>query len=168
MSDEIMKYVTDIVNSIDFENQYQERIDALLKRPVKFRALWQHDETGRFCFTYYDTSIPIIPLRRYHLVKKDMQFTGFIDKNGKDVYELDILRFPPEAIKVFDLDRAYVLVGYKEGAFMYGRSIDPFVMNTYLWIGTNYSKNFEVVSNLYENPELLQCDLSQLGTNYEH
>ena len=49
--------------------------------------------------------------------------------------------------------RRNCLVGFHEGAFMYGRHEDPEHMDTYLWMACQCRK-VEVIGNIYENPGL--------------
>ena len=70
-----------------------------------------------------------------------MQFTNLKDKNGKEIYEGDILRSPAnEFFEVFWNDTA-------------GR----WVFNGFCFDVENL-KFFEVIGNIYENPELLKGD----------
>ena len=67
--------------------------------------------------------------------------TGLKDKNGKEIYEEDIL----------SLHQYYYLVGwYKYGWFL--RAIDNF--NDLKPISAY--KNLKIIGNIYENPELLK------------
>lgn len=71
-----------------------------------------------------------------------MQFTGLTDKNGKEIYEGDIL----------SLDDIIVPVTFDDGCFQIVTSSSqgksPLVAER--------SKRFEVIGNIHENPELLQ------------
>lgn len=69
-----------------------------------------------------------------------MQFTGLKDKNGKEIYEGDILEYVErDWNKLKDLTVRCDVV-FEDGAFK--PSIDP--------------ENSEVIGNIYENPELLK------------
>jgi uncharacterized phage protein (TIGR01671 family) len=76
-----------------------------------------------------------------------MQFTGLIDKNGKEIYEMDILKVDWSGVE----NEEYIVVN------KYNK---PFVME---WMGYEYPpfsrylpmpKDIEIIGNVYENPEL--------------
>ncbi len=82
------------------------------------------------------------------------QYTGLKDKNGEEIYEGDII--------TTDLERNYLIVEYRNGAFMlncndgledyydifFATSDEP----------TEVYKYGEVIGNIYENPELLEVE----------
>jgi uncharacterized phage protein (TIGR01671 family) len=81
-------------------------------------------------FNYSKIPMPII-----------MQFTGLIDKNGKEIYEGDICN-----TRDGDLLTCY---SYNEFIYMVLFSEEHSGVNGYA------QKDLEVIGNIYENPELL-------------
>ncbi|MCT0476977.1 YopX family protein [Lactococcus cremoris] len=83
-----------------------------------------------------------------------MQSTGLKDKNGTEIYEGDILQL--HAIFLAPDDK----IGYLEYSPKYGYSIifegNRLYRQEY-WASTN-KLNYEVIGNIYENPELLRED----------
>lgn len=80
-----------------------------------------------------------------------MQSTGLIDKNGKEVFENDVIR---------DSDGFEGIVQYDESYGMYGIAYLPTLSNgidmTFEELKDNFRNKFEVIGNIYENPELVE------------
>lgn len=115
-------------------------------KEIKFRA-W----TGNIMI--YDVIVwdgnTILEIDEYHHshkeVKSIMQYTGLKDKNGKKIYENDIIKYDFKwkiGIGEDEIDR-----------------IGEVVMDEYMWCVDEHSINrvsdVEVIGNLYENKELL-------------
>lgn len=84
-----------------------------------------------------------------------MQSTGLFDKNGKEIFEGDIIRYN---IDVVDIKRHptlgfYTVLDGREGFFGDGMSIDDFEEDV-----KEFSKTAEIIGNIYENPELLEVE----------
>ena len=83
------------------------------------------------------------------------QFTGLVDKNGKEIYEGDILQWGYGEYKVKHE------VVFQNGAFGYfygdGISFVPYAGNTnFDFARFGKDDSFEVIGNIHDNPELLE------------
>jgi len=89
------------------------------------------------------------------LTKVDvMQFTGLKDKNGKEIYKGDILRIINEYDKVNITEVKFI-----DGGFTVEDDFGEYDMTTIGWainIWDNENSNYEIIGNIYENPDLLK------------
>lgn len=82
-----------------------------------------------------------------------MQSTGLKDKNGKEIFEGDIVRYN---IDVVDIKKHptlgfYTVLNGREGFFGDGMIIEDFEKDA-----EEFSQIVEITGNIYENPELLE------------
>ena len=85
---------------------------------------------------------------RYEVIPETVgQFTGLTDKNGKKIFEGDIVRFSHEAY-----DEDFI------GAVIFDECESGFILkNGDGWVGFSYiGECYEVIGNIHDNPELLE------------
>lgn len=125
-------------------------------REIKFRGKLVNSNEwaeGNLCKRVDDTYI-ITPdetvLGKYGKVDKNTigQYTGLHDKNRKEIYEGDILRFS-------DVDTAVVEWNSEYGSFTVKPIQDYYFDSEILGHTIEYNK-VEVIGNIYDNPELLE------------
>jgi len=150
-----------------------------MSREIKFKYIWSNPEKTNFItqiFTLDEIEAgnqfmvlenePL--LKDYKLIAR-VQFTGLLDKNGKEVFKNDIISTPHffnwtitgyEKRKVFFKDGAF---GVKENehGFIALKSLFKGVESSKTYI-SNYGEVyrefepvFEVIGNIFQNPELL-------------
>lgn len=83
-----------------------------------------------------------------------MQSTGLKDKNGKEIFEGDVLTNGMDIVDVRNHETLgfYTLVNGREVFFGHGTSIEEFEENI-----EGFTEIAEVLGNVYENPELLEA-----------
>lgn len=136
-----------------------------MTRPIKFRA-WDSDKSKMVDVYAIDwagkddrrpTSINYPQGKLYDAPEdfggaiKLMQFTGLTDKNGKEIYEGDIVKK--------DYDKANYQVAWTDDCYGSKLGFDLLDVNGdchEYYYGGFYPKEVEVIGNIYENPELTQ------------
>lgn len=110
-----------------------------MKRVIKFRA-WSAHERKMYQDALYvaDNEDDINPWIY-------MQFTGLKDKNGKDLYESDIVSYIDDSMEPVtgEIDTPHEVVSMEIG--INGSAFLEFLS----W------NEFEIIGNIYENPNLL-------------
>lgn len=116
-----------------------------MNREIKFRA-WDKINKEMIHFSLFER-----PTACYGKNCEIMQYTGLKDKNGKEIYEGDVMTVnmsnPPQkdknqpvVVEWSGVDLRYVIVTQYAGDFPLG----------------NYTSSVcEIIGNIYENPELL-------------
>lgn len=118
-------------------------------REIKFRA-WDQQEMRMYRVGLLDCQrmqiVPPTPDEEAVLTRHDdielMQFTNLKDKNGKEIYEGDLVGEPG----------FYFPVTYFDAAFHIGNS-QPLI--EWLHARSRRGEDTEVIGNIHENPELL-------------
>lgn len=112
-----------------------------VKKMLRVKALiFENDKTRCMCGYAYD----------FYLEDEDailMQSTGLHDKNGKEIFEGDIL-----ASEIYPVNGA---VEYRANLGMWVNCLKEYSYYEYLG---NVASNREIIGNIYENPELLEVE----------
>ena len=108
-------------------------------RTIKFRAWNEEHKMMSEPFTLEQLQ----GCKAYFVGSIFQQFTGLLDKNGKEIYEGDIVQTPNYDYDPSNGDNPYDISEIKWG-------------NTG-WIINDYGSNedVEIIGNIYENPELI-------------
>jgi len=132
-----------------------------MNREIKFRAIVPVNSDGPKSMQYFDLS-KIDDCSRIAYADYDanalMQYVGFCDKNGRDIYEGDILNGRNQVLKI-------VYWCEKRAAFCESEQFKPVpAKHSFAKLYDKFKSHFnhngslinhEVVGNIYENPELL-------------
>jgi uncharacterized phage protein (TIGR01671 family) len=117
-------------------------------REIKFRA-WDDEE--KFMIDaedfYFDSDEPLADLfssAKYRYVL--MQYVGIKDKNGKEIYEHDIVKTPAGYWGDNVIKANIGTIEYLDVEFIVNCAIPEYCQ----------FNEFEVIGNIYENPELLE------------
>jgi uncharacterized phage protein (TIGR01671 family) len=93
---------------------------------------------------------------------KVMQFTGLLDRNGHEIFEGDVLKSVEhdEVYKVDDITPVHrhthvTNIGYFSGKKYYHRD-NPASRYDNMDDWMSWAEMYEVIGNIYENPELLK------------
>jgi uncharacterized phage protein (TIGR01671 family) len=105
----------------------------------------EHDDCD--CFFEPESFCGVLENERYVV----MQFTGLLDRNGKQIYEGDILRYPLEE-EIISIRWDTTGANWQ---FDTHKAFDDGVGRGNWDFKSGIAKNSEVIGNVFENPELL-------------
>ena len=83
------------------------------------------------------------------------QYTGLADKNGRKIFEGDVVKINDDVKEKFDISDGAVI--YRGGSFIIGS--DGGTLNSLFVIADfNYVFRGEVIGNIFDNPELMKSN----------
>ena len=94
-------------------------------------------------------------IQKQTLATEVMQYTGLKDKNGKEIYEGDIIT---TEIKYLDHLKQYI-IGFRNGTFCFlenDEEVQVWDDGINKWHSLENIYSIRVVGNIYENPEILK------------
>jgi uncharacterized phage protein (TIGR01671 family) len=125
---------------------------TMQQRPIKFRA-WDRQE-HRYEYRNDVLDYWLSHPERYVIE----QFTGLLDKNGKEIWEGDIVRIPgwkPGEYQIVFIEGAFCLGAIKKDEQF---NVGQFVADIHYIQSGGEGPRAEVIGNLHENPELLKVE----------
>ena len=126
-----------------------------MNRQIKFRA-WDNVDFMTKPFTLED-----IVMGRTRFAEMDstlMQYTGLKDKNDKEIYEGDIVRWKQASGGVLSPDENTYICQIKWSRTGWACEEIKALKDDYHSRFTLIPSHLEVIGNIYENPELLDND----------
>jgi uncharacterized phage protein (TIGR01671 family) len=116
-----------------------------MNREFKFRG-WEKDYSFMFATTTLEEMLSD-PICSENI--ELMQYTGLKDKNGKEIYEGDIVN-----IKEYPLSSPFTII-YEDGSYYFAEILENNEYDREDVLGYYKPEEIEVIGNIYENSELL-------------
>lgn len=86
-----------------------------------------------------------------------MQFTGLLDKNGKEIYESDIVQIPDDYEEYSWMAGEVREIYYRDGCFRFKPKREGFDRGHHI----DEDNTMEIIGNIYSNPKLLSITIPQ-------
>lgn len=124
--------------------------DPDVEKMLRVKALvFEHDKTRCVCGYAYD----------FYLEDEDatiMQSTGLLDKNGREIFEGDIVKRYRNPLFKAEWEYQIETVVKREACLLLGKKLGKNFAT--MSFGSPFTKSdlLEVIGNVYENPELLE------------
>ena len=160
------------MEEIEKVEECEKEIKLNKKREIEFRA---KDRTGIMNFDWFYGSLDLTTNKEFpKIICKDRfgntmfidtdketigQYTGLKDKNGKKIFEGDIVKLT-ETNYNYEWT-AVVEFGNPNGEYVWGWNLKPITkdvecnLDILCWVEMPIGATCEVIGNIYDNPELI-------------
>ena len=132
-----------------------------MERENKFRLTYQHDETGRITQRVIKVGQPIPEIgERWGKPVAIDEYIGLHDKNGKEIYEGDIIQIDKDgqvwSVEYDELSARFIVYNQLNSNRDFNFDYEQTYVNCPI-VEVYSTKAFypEVIGNIYENPELI-------------
>ena len=124
---------------------------------LKFKAQKSHNnETVYFDLKYFlENDDDKMPDGMQYVLKNIRQFTGFKDKNGKEIYDMDIIGDWTDVDGKMDQSKQTVYFDEMLGGWMLDNSLKQDRSLCYSLHAELQDFEYEIIGNVFENPDLL-------------
>jgi uncharacterized phage protein (TIGR01671 family) len=133
-----------------------------MTREIKFKYIWSNPAKTNFIseiFTLDEieagnqfTVLENEPLLKDYKLIAMVQFTGLLDKNGKEIYEGDLLQYDGYNFKLINKEKIYQIKYDDNLAQYYSYNLEN-SFETFLVVRA--WKESKIIGNIYKNPELI-------------
>ncbi len=133
-------------------------------RQIKFRAISIEDDNDGWVYGYYTYSSPQGLMDKHWIIdpigdlikinpETICQFTGLHDKEGREIYEEDIIEYQTDHFNGNDYEKIMEksLIKYDEGGF------EP-LWSMFIMAPSIEELEIKVIGNKFDNPELLKYE----------
>ncbi len=136
------------MREILFRGLHRRKGEKVKLNGMPVESMWVY---GGYC--QYNAERGIIyqkePFNKFSVYADSVgQYTGLTDKNGKMIFEGDIIR------NIDNGDIGVIRWYIEHGAFVIRRISD----NQIFWLFDNNFSKIEIIGNIHDNPELLETD----------
>lgn len=118
-------------------------------REIKFRAFNKKTQKMEYYDPFFVGPSRLPPLDGWDGTRVPMQFTGLKDKNGKEIYEGDIVEYQYISTKEIGV------VEYDPQSTLYGPTVCEVEEGCWSVLA---EKETKVIGNVWENPDLLAAN----------
>lgn len=134
-------------------------------RDIKFRGWWRHRDGSAHELIEDINDRPISDLNEPHFIIE--QFTGLLDKNGKEIYTSDICLINGVAYHIEYVEEFMTWCPFKAGDFelyqmgrnnhfKYCYESDNLIDGTFHFLSQLESYEIEIIGNIHEDKHLLE------------